>query len=103
MNEYIFYTPEGYTYPPCEDMEVENCQVLGRALGNNPEEARNNLMQDNPWIKEYGFDIEVAICKQLFSDKMAGVLERKQDEIKYLVNLLDRKQLDNYNEWLHNK
>lgn len=30
MNEYIFYTFEGYTYPPKEDKEGENCLVLGK-------------------------------------------------------------------------
>ena len=28
MNEYIFYTTEGFTYPPIEGKDVENCQVL---------------------------------------------------------------------------
>lgn len=29
MNEYIFYTDEGYTEGPNEDLPVENCQMLG--------------------------------------------------------------------------
>ena len=45
MNEYIFYTTEGYTYPPKEDMEIENCQVLGRAYGETAKEAKVNLLQ----------------------------------------------------------
>ena len=43
MNEYIFYTAEGRTYPPLEGMDVENCQVLGYALGENPKEAMLQL------------------------------------------------------------
>lgn len=67
MNEYIFYTAEGYTYAPNEDKEIENFQVLGFAMGNNEEEARNQLLVDNPWIKECGFDIDETYCKQLLS------------------------------------
>lgn len=50
MNEYIFYTAEGLTYPPREDKEVENCQVLGRGCGTNEIEARENLIKQCPWI-----------------------------------------------------
>lgn len=57
MNEYIFYTPEGYTSPPNEDMAVENCQLLGFARGLNKEEALEALIADNPWIEECGFEV----------------------------------------------
>lgn len=33
MNEYIIYTTEGHTIAPNENVEVENCQVLGCATG----------------------------------------------------------------------
>ncbi len=39
MNEYIFYTKEGHTITPNENIEVENCQVPGCAFGNNKDEA----------------------------------------------------------------
>ena len=39
MNEYIFYTKERHTITPNENIEVENCQVLGCAFGNNKDEA----------------------------------------------------------------
>ena len=52
MNEYIFYTNEGFTIPPHEEKEVENCQVLGRAFGDNEKNACDNLVKDNPWIKD---------------------------------------------------
>lgn len=57
MNEYIFYTPEGYTSPPKENMTVENCQLLGFAKGLNKEEALDTLIADNPWIEECGFEV----------------------------------------------
>lgn len=81
MNEYIFYTTEGYTYPPKEDMEIENCQVLGRAYGETAKEAKVNLLQRCPWIQESGFDIEEIICKQLLND------ETKED-IRTIVQYL---------------
>ncbi|MBR0072383.1 MAG: hypothetical protein IJP95_00965 [Bacteroidales bacterium] len=45
MNKYIFYTCEGYTEPPLEYNEIENCQVLGRAIGKNIKEARKYLLK----------------------------------------------------------
>ena len=48
MNEYIIYTTEGYTIAPNEDVEVENSQVLGRIYGNYQDEAKDNLLKDNP-------------------------------------------------------
>ena len=53
MNEYIFYTAEGLTYPPREDKEVENCQVLGRACGTSEIEARDNLIKQSENYTHY--------------------------------------------------
>lgn len=65
MNEYIIYTTEGNTIAPNEDVEVDNCQVLGCALGTNATEAENNLLKDNPWIIEAGYDPDKFIVRQL--------------------------------------
>lgn len=81
MNEYIFYTCEGYTEPPAEGHVVENCQVLGRETGETAEEAKRNLLHNRPWIQESGFDIEEIICKQLLND------ETKED-IRTIVQYL---------------
>ncbi len=97
MNEYIFYTLEGFTYPPIEGKEVENCQVLGRAKGRTQKEAKEFLIKTNPWIEEYGFDIHEMICKQIVSDKQMGQINK---EIEFLVNLLDKRQLEEYIQWL---
>lgn len=67
MNEYIFYTTEGHTIAPNEDVEVENCQVLGCAYGNNKDEAQNNLLKENPWIEEAGFSTSEFLVKQLMA------------------------------------
>ena len=45
MKQYIIYTTEGYTIAPNENVEIENCQVLGEASGNTPDEAKDNLLK----------------------------------------------------------
>ena len=47
MKEYIFFTTEGSTEAPNEAIVVDNCQVIGRANGNNEKEALRNLINDN--------------------------------------------------------
>ena len=65
MNEYIIFTPEGYTTAPNENYEVENCQVLGIASGRNERDAINNLIIQNQWITEAGFNPTEFFCKRL--------------------------------------
>lgn len=91
MNEYIFYTCVGYTEPPLKSKEVENCQVLGRAKGNTPKEAKELLIKNNPWIEECGFDIESIISKQLLSD------ENKKD-ISLVLDYLIEEEFRHYQE-----
>lgn len=67
MNEYLFYTIEGYTFSPMEDCEVKNCQLLGRAKGENAKEAKNNLMKENPWIIELGFNADSIFSEQILT------------------------------------
>ena len=69
MNEYIIFTTEGHTTAPNENLEIENCQVLGRARRNNPNEAKDNLQKDNPLIAEAGFDSSEFVVVQLLSDE----------------------------------
>ncbi len=91
MNEYIFYTVEGYTYPPKEDKEVENCQVLGRAFGKNEKEAKTQLEEKSTWIKDCGFDINEAICKQILTE------ENKRD-INMVLEYLMEEEFRHYQE-----
>ena len=65
MNKYIIYTTEGHTIAPNEIVEIDNCQVLGQACGNNPDEAKDNLLKENPWITEAGFNRSEFIVRQL--------------------------------------
>ena len=67
MNEYIIYTTEGHTIAPNEDVEVENCQVLGIAKGKDKAEAIANLQKENLWISEAGFAPTEYIIRQLVS------------------------------------
>ena len=69
MNEYIIYTTEGNTVAPNENIEVENCQVLGIAKGKNKVEAKDNLIKDNPWIIKAGFNKSKFIVRQLLTDE----------------------------------
>ena len=65
MKEYIIYTPEGVTIAPKEDYLIENCQVLGCALGRDPQDAINNLLKGKQWIAEAGFSKDQFIIRQL--------------------------------------
>lgn len=57
MNEYIFYTSEGFTQSP-NGTDCENMQILGFEKGKNLEEAKSNLLKSNPWILGYGFSTD---------------------------------------------
>lgn len=86
MNSYIFITTEGTTLQPDSDFpgpDIENCQVIGFAEGNSPEEAFDNLIEKGFYLLETSFD-EI-ICFELrhsdyfkfasyfnFSDKRKG-------------------------------
>lgn len=65
MKEYIFYTPEGNTTAPNENVEVESCQMLGTAKGKDEREARSNLLKENSWIIEAGFNPSEFMIRQL--------------------------------------
>lgn len=65
MNEYIIYTKEGYTIAPNNDIDVENCQVLGCVRGNDATEAQDKLLRENSWIIEAGFLRSEFIIKQI--------------------------------------
>ena len=70
MKNYIFYTSEGFTFQPeSESIEpdIENCQILGWADGKTPQEAFENLKEENDFLKETNFN-EV-ICQELANKK----------------------------------
>lgn len=55
MREYMFYTTEGETLNPYGDV-IENCQILGRAIGTCQADALNKLLAENSWITKNGYD-----------------------------------------------
>jgi hypothetical protein len=66
MNNYIFITEEGVTYQPNSTSpkpDIENCQVIGFAKGNNEDEAFKNLTKDNEYLLNTNFN-EI-ICMEL--------------------------------------
>ena len=70
MKKYIFITTEGCTYlSNSESIEpdCENLQVAGYANGECEEEAFNNLLKENDYLKNAGFD--ELICYQIKPDK----------------------------------
>ena len=93
MTEYIFYTTEGFTQAP-DGNDIENCQLLGRAYGKDKHNALSNLLKENPWIKERGFEPCETICKESVSTSNA------EAKLSFLTNLLDERQLAEYTNWL---
>lgn len=57
--KYIFLTDEGSTIcPTCEDnqIEIDNLQVVGWANGIDEKDAFKNLIDENQYLIETGFD-----------------------------------------------
>jgi hypothetical protein len=66
MKAYIFITQEGVTYQPggsSEELDTDNCQVIGFSKGNDENEAFKNLIEENECLLDTSFD-EV-ICFEL--------------------------------------
>ena len=93
MKKYIFYTTEGFTQAP-DGEDIENCQLLGCAYGQDKQEAMDNLLTENPWIKERGFEPRKAICAELATTHNA------EDKLSFIIGLLDERQLEEYSNWL---
>ena len=104
-NEYIFYTTEGQTYAPNDSIEVENCQVLGTASGRNESEAQENLLNENPWITEAGFDSAEFLVRQILTNEQRNDInvlidylwadeerhfEESEDKENHIFNVLKR-------------
>lgn len=93
MKKYIFYTTEGFTQAP-DGEDIENCQLLGCTYGQDKQEAMDNLLTENPWIKERGFEPRKAICAELATTHNA------EDKLSFITGLLDERQLEEYSNWL---
>ncbi len=80
MAQYIFYTYDGFSIAPNGE-DIENLQVLGIAKGISEEEAIQNLLNDNKWIKENDFNQDNIKCLAVVKPKM---LEKIKKVIEYL-------------------
>lgn len=66
MKSYIFIATQGGTFQPDSqaiEPDIENCQVIGFAQGQDEEEAFAKLVNENPWLLETTFD--ELICFEL--------------------------------------
>jgi len=73
MGAYIFITTEGNTYQPgseAAEPDIENCQVLGFAKGDDADAAFCVLLQENAYLLETSFD-EV-VCLELKDEDYGG-------------------------------
>ena len=61
MAHFIFYTSEGSSEAPNGE-DVENCQMLGYAEGENANLALERLLRENAWIGEHGYK-ELSACQ----------------------------------------
>lgn len=93
MIEYIFYTADGFAQAP-DGEDIDNCQVLGCACGIDEHDALSSLLKENPWIKDRGFEPSGAFCKEIASTAKAEL------KLSFLTSLLDKRQLEEYNNWL---
>jgi len=71
MKKFIFITGEGFTFQPgSEDYEpdIENMQVIGFGEGNTIDDAMENMIDENPYLKNTKFNkvigIEIKSYKQ---------------------------------------
>ena len=71
MKKFIFITDEGFTFQPgSEDYEsdIENMQVVGFGEGNTIDGAMDNMIDENPYLKNTRFNkvigIEIKSYKQ---------------------------------------
>lgn len=91
MNEYIFYTTEGWTEAPNPDADVDNCQFLGRAIRKDSAQAAERLLKDNPWIEESGFDPGEILLEQIITDS-------QRQDIATVVDYLWKDEQRHYEE-----
>ena len=87
MNEYLFFTTEGTTIAPNANIEVENCQLLGRVRASCFDEARIILLKENPWIEEAGFSTGEFIQEQIATKEQLSSI---QEIIDYLQEIISK-------------
>lgn len=92
MNEYMFYTFEGFTQSPDKN-NCENLQILGFEKAENLEIAKKCLLVNNDWILKYGFDTEKILSKKILTEESLA-------SIKTVVDYLWEDEEKDYEEYL---
>ncbi|WP_296015077.1 hypothetical protein [uncultured Treponema sp.] len=78
MNEYMFYTLEGFTQSP-NKTDCENLQILGFEKAENLEAAKEHLLVNNDWIFKYGFDAEKILSKKILTEESLASIKTVVD------------------------
>ncbi len=92
MNEYMFYTAEGFSQSPNET-DCENLQILGFEKAESLEIAKKQLLENNDWILKYGFNADKILSKKILTEKTEA-------SIKTVVDYLWNDEEKNYEECL---
>lgn len=101
MNEYMFYTFEGFTQSP-NKTDCENLQILGFEKAENLEVAKEHLLVNNDWILKYGFDMEKILSKRILTEKTLNSVKSvvnyfwSNEEKKYEECLATNRDVDNH-------
>lgn len=95
MNEYMFYTFEGFTQSQ-NKTDCENLQILGFEKAENLEIAKSHLLANNEWILKYGFDKKKILSKRILTEESLA-------SIKTVVDYLWKDEEKDYEECVRQK
>ena len=92
MNEYLIYTLGGFCQAPNGD-SIDNCQVLGRAKGKDEVEAIENLLLENPWIIDSGYERKDFMIVQILNTNPECIFYKALPHIEHqLLSMCDTKE-----------
>lgn len=101
MNEYMFYTFEGFTQSP-NKTDCENLQILGFEKAENLEIAKKCLLANNDWISKHGFDRKKILSKRILTEETLNSVKSvvnyfwSNEEKKYEECLATNRDVDNH-------
>lgn len=92
MNEYLIYTFGGSCQAPNGD-DIDNCQVLGRAKGKDEVGAIENLLLENPWIIDSGYERKDFMIVQILNTNSECIFYKALPHIEHqLLSMCDTKE-----------
>ena len=101
MNEYMFYTFEGFTQSPDKN-NCENLQILGFEKAENLEITKKCLLANNDWISKHSFDTEKILSKKILTEESLASIKTvvdyiwEDEEKDYEECLVSGKNVDNH-------